>query len=348
MPAWRKSVVLLIASACLAAAADPLLLNRVSPQTKVLAGADVSRFTASLFGRSLLSQLQTSEPQFAALTKMVGFDPFRDLQEIVVASPGDAKDNRGLLLMRGIFDPSRIQDLAKQSSAMVESYKGVPVMHDKQKTDPWFAFVDSTTAALGDAQSVREMIDRGTAGSGPDPRLVSRANETAARYDFWIVSMVPATNLSGNVSNPQLNGIMQGDIVRNVVETAGGIKFGPDIVIGGQAVTRSDKDAAALADVFKFFIGIVQMSAQKNPAAASSMAFLQRMSLKTEGNVFSVSLTIPEAELQKLIRQGTAVAREQAGATSRPAPAVPNRTAPADGGIVIQSSPKDMGTIVIK
>jgi len=348
MPAWRKSIVLLIASAYLAAAADPLLLNRVSPQTRVLAGADISRFAASPFGRTLLAQLRASEPQFATLTQMVGFDPFRDLQEIVVASAGNAKDNRGLLLMRGIFDPARIQDLARQSNGVVESYKGVPVMYEKQKADPWFAFVDSTTAALGDAQSVREMIDRGTAGPGPDPKLVSRANQTGAQYDFWFVSAVPAANLSGNVSNPQLNGIMQGDIVRNVVETAGGIKFGPDIEIGLQAITRTDKDAAALADVFKFFIGIVQMSAQKNPTAASSMAFLQRMSLKTEGNIFSVSLTIPEAELQKLIRQATAAAKPQAATGSRPAPAAPRQSAPADGGIVIQSSPKDMGTVVIK
>ena len=118
--------------------------------------------------------------------------------------------------------------------------------------------------------------------------------------------------------------------MRGIVGTSGGIKFGPSILIAGEAVTRSEKEATALADVVRFFMGMVQMSAQKNPQAAAAMAFFQRLDLKAEGNVMRVSLTIPEADLEKLI--------QQAQQKPKPRPA---------SGVVIRSSPKDMGTVTL-
>jgi hypothetical protein len=168
--------------------------------------------------------------------------------------------------------------------------------------------------------------------------LVARVQELSRQYDFWMVGKVPEGALpAASAPGQQFGGLMQGDIVKSVVEFGGGVKLGPELTIAGEAVTKTEKDATALVDVLRFFIGMAQMSAQKDPKAANSMAFLQKLDLRAEGNVAKMSLTIPAAELEKAVQ--TAIAQ-----TLQQAPAV----APPGGGLIINSSPRDMGTLVIK
>ena len=297
MPIWRKCTLVLLLAASVVSAADPALLRLVMPEAKVISGANVPQFVASPLGRFLLAQLQASEPDLRSFIQATGFDPLRDVTEVLMASAADPKEKRGVLLMRGVFDPSRIAAFAKQS------YNGVQVMQGKQKTDPLIAFLDSSTAVVGDALSVQGVIDRAASGHGPGPELIARVDHASGLYDFWVVSAIPASDFAGSMPTPQMGTIMQGDVMRGIVGTSGGIKFGPSILIAGEAVTRSEKDATALADVVRFFVGMAQMSAQKNPQAAAATAFFQRLDLKTEGNVMRLALTVPEADLEKFIQQ---------------------------------------------
>jgi len=320
MPAWRKSLLALLLAASVAAAADPTLLSHVPPDAKVFAGANLSRFLASPFGKTVLDQAQSAQPQIQQFVQAAGFDPFRDMQEFLVASAGTQKQDQGLVLVKGVFDPARLGALAQKSGAALTTYGGVQVLTGKKPADAWFAFLDNATAAIGDAQSVKGVIDRRGSGGGPDARLRARIDQLSSSYDFWVISAAPVADLAGSA--------MQGDVLKAVVEIGGGIKFGADLLISIEAVNRTDKDAAALADVVRFFVGMAQMSAQKDPKAANSLQFLQRLQLTAEGNVTRMSLSIPGAELEKLIQKAQA--------------AVPK------GGLTIQSSPKDMGTVVVK
>ena len=320
MPAWRKSLLALLLAASVAAAADPALLSHVPPDAKVFAGANLSRFLASPFGKTVLDQAQSAQPQIQQFVQAAGFDPFRDMQEFLVASAGTQKQDQGLVLVKGVFDPARLGALAQKSGAALTTYGGVQVLTGKKPADAWFAFLDNATAAIGDAQSVKGVIDRRGSGGGPDARLRARIDQLSSSYDFWVISAAPVADLAGSA--------MQGDVLKAVVEIGGGIKFGADLLISIEAVNRTDKDAAALADVVRFFVGMAQMSAQKDPKAANSLQFLQRLQLTAEGNVTRMSLSIPGAELEKLIQKAQA--------------AVPK------GGLTIQSSPKDMGTVVVK
>jgi hypothetical protein len=80
------------------------------------------------------------------------------------------------------------------------------------------------------------------------------------------------------------------------------------------------------------------------------MALLQNLSLTAEGNVAKMTLTIPAADVERLVQEAMAVARQQA-ATIAPSAAAPARQAPAPGppndGFVI-SFPRDMGTGTVK
>ena len=353
MTSWKMCIVGLLAAACVLAAADPALLNLVPPGTQVVAGANLSQFLTSPFGKFVFSQAQSAQPQIQQLLQASGFDPLRDLQEILVASPGGQKENRGLVLMKGEFDPARLAALGQKAGAAVRTYKGVQVMVGKQKADGWFAFLDPTTAALGDAASVQALIDRPAAARGLDPGLRAGIDRVSSAYDFWAVSTVPPSQFAGAMPPGQLNGVMQGDVLKGILETSGGIKFGPDILIAGEALTRSDKDATALADVVRFFVGLAQMATQKDPKAAASLAFLQKLQLSAQGSVMRLSLAVPQADLERFIQQAQAAAKQQAAAVkkgSAPAASPPSQATPPppSGGLVIRSSPKDMGTVVVK
>jgi hypothetical protein len=351
MPASRNIVLAVLLSVWVAGAVDLGLLDQVMPDAKMLMGANLAALAGSPLGGTLMSQAQSGSQQLGTLTKMTGFDPLRDLQEILVASTGEAKDSTSLVLARGSFDLAKISELAKQSGAALQTYQGIQVLAGKGKDDGWIAFLDRTTAAMGDAKAVKALLDRRGASAGPDPKLAARARQISQQYDFWVVSATPPTSLAGSVPDPQLSGIMQGDIFKGITETGGGVKFGPEILFGLEAVARSDKDAAALADVIRFFIGMAQMSAQKDPKAASSMAFLQKLDLRAEGNVMKMTLTIPQAEVEKMVKQAVASAQQEVKAAVQGTPPPKPRAAPARparGGVIIYSSPSDMGTVVIK
>ena len=83
--------------------------------------------------------------------------------------------------------------------------------------------------------------------------------------------------------------------------------------ITADAVTRSDKDAQALADVLRFLSGMLQTNKSTNPTAAQLSALLSSLVLTTNANVLHLSLTVPEAQLEGFL---TAAHQHQATALS--------------------------------
>src|SRR5436190_14543806 len=145
-----------------ATAADPQLLNLVMPDAKVLAGVNVDQAKSSPFGQYVLSQMQLHDNHLTELTSATGFDPTRDVHELLVASSGGAGQQTGLVLARGNFDPARINALALSKGAASEVYNGVTILEDP-KQQSGFAFLNATIVAAGDVANVKAAIDRQTA-----------------------------------------------------------------------------------------------------------------------------------------------------------------------------------------
>ncbi len=350
MPTGWKTI-LAMAAAAAAYAADPALINRIPADSKVVVGINIAGFGASPAAKSLFGQAQAAQPELQQMAKAAGVDPLRDVKEILIASRGDQKNNQGLVLMRGAFDPAKLTAMAGQAGAAARDYRGVTVLAGKNSNEGWLALLDSSTVAYGDPASVRGVIDGRGAGPGPDPKLRARIAQAAGAYDFWFASTAPLADLASGTDAGQLGGAaLQGELLKAVEEISGGVKFGADLVFGLEAATRSDKDAAALTDVLRFFSGMAQASAQKDPKTAQSLGFLDKLELRTQGNVALVRLTVPGAEINKMMQQAVSAAMRQAS-PSKPA-AAPAKSKPAPppsgGGITIQSSPRDMGTVVVK
>src|SRR5512141_1998877 len=97
-----------------AKAADGQLLSLVMPGATVVAGINVEQAKGTQFGQYVLSLMQMQE--LKDFTAQTGFDPTRDVREVLVASaatPGAQTHatHSGLALARGTFDPARIQSI---------------------------------------------------------------------------------------------------------------------------------------------------------------------------------------------------------------------------------------------
>ncbi len=298
MAILRDSLLIALA-ACSAFAADSSLFSLASPDTKVVAGIHVDRTTASQFGQFLLNQMQRNDADFNKFVASTGFDPRRDLTEVIVAS-ADGQKGHGLVAAHGTFDIARLVAAARTSGAAITNYKDVQIVAGKGDRN-WSAFLDNRTAVLGDPDLVRTAIDRRGSGVGIDAKLAAKVNEVSGKYDAWMVSIAPLSNFSGKLPDERMNGMINGEMVQGIEQASGGVMFGSTVQIAGEAVARSEKDATALADVVRFLAGMVQMNRTK-PEVAKLAALLDTLDLRTTSNTLTFSLSVPETDLEQLVK----------------------------------------------
>src|SRR5579862_3813790 len=149
--------VVAFAAASAALAADPVLLGLVMPSATIVGGIQLDQSKTSALGRRLMSQVQ-SNPDIDKLIAVIGFDPRRDITEIVAASTGQGN---GLILGRGVFQPSRIAGVAGLAGANLTNYRGFDLIGANAAAPGGvLAFLDSSVVALGDPSTVRAAIDR--------------------------------------------------------------------------------------------------------------------------------------------------------------------------------------------
>lgn len=279
-------------------AADPQLLNLVMPDAKVLAGVNVDQAKGTPFGLYLLTQIQTQDQHLQQIVALTGFDPTRDVHELLFATNGAPGSQKGLALASGTFDGPRIVAMAQTVGAMTETYNGVTLIEDPQKSHG-VAFLSGMIAVAGDVASVKAAIDRQTLATPLPAAVATQVNQWSGTQDAWIVLAVPPASLQpANAPNPP-NPAMQ-NALQSIQQAAGGVKFGDQIAVTGQAQTDTAQNASGLAGVGQFLVSLVQTKAQQtNPQLA---AVLPSVKVAASGNLVNVSLSVPEAQLEQVVK----------------------------------------------
>jgi len=216
-----------------------------------------------------------------------------------VGQPGQ----QGLVLARGTFDAPRIFAAARLGGHTVETYNGVDILTGKDDAlTHAVTFLDGSIAVAGDLASVHGAVDRHAAANGAiDPALAAKIDQLSNSQDAWSVSLVPLAALANQkMPDTRLNGMLNTDVVKSILQTSGGIKLGAIIQISGEAVANSDKNATALADVVRFLGSMVQSNAPAASAAAIS-SLVQSLDVKADGNTVKVALAIPEQQIEGLV-----------------------------------------------
>jgi hypothetical protein len=268
-------------------AADAGLLSLAMPDARAMGGINVEQVRLSPFGQYLMAQIVEQDVGLQALINATGFDPRRDLREILVVWNSEAGGKSGVMMARGTFDVARIVEAALSQGQKVEAYKGVEIVGDPKGA---LAFVDSTLVVSGPGVSLRAAIDRRSAAVGIGADLAAQVNQLSTTEDAWFVTLVPPAHLQE--MGATLNKVQQG---------SGGVKFGANVVLTAQTISQTDKDAAALAETVKMLAGMAQMSAPKG-WAASGAALLQNMSVAAAGANTTLSLSVPEQQVEQVLK----------------------------------------------
>jgi hypothetical protein len=95
-------------------------------------------------------------------------------------------------------------------------------------------------------------------------------------------------------------------ILSKVQQASGGVKFGANAVVTNvQAVSQTDQDAAALAAVLKSLPSIGQIYGSGERTGAGRLALLQSLNVTADGPVTKISLSVPESQIEQMIRRTT-------------------------------------------
>jgi len=297
-----------------AAGVDPALLALVPPEAKVLIGVQVSQTQASPFGQYQLSQYLYSAVQLERSTNQIltaaGFDPRRDLREILAAS-GDGLS--GLLLGRGAFQPAKVSKAAVTAGAASSKYRGVELLTlsgtGKNKIAGSIAFLDASTLAAGDTGAVKAVIDRHAAGAVFAGPLADRARQISSANDAWLASLTPPAAFTGGpagaaagatpgaAQNSQFGPVQ--NLLQSALQLSTGLKFAAtQVTLSAEVLTRSAQDAQSMADILKFLAGMLQ---QSNPNASKTPSLVDAAKIYVSGSVMHLVLSVPEQQIEQLL-----------------------------------------------
>jgi len=274
----------------------------------MVAGIDVERARDSFIGRKIMEQMDSKDADFAKFVTATGFDPRRDLKEIVIATPDtNTKNPPALFLVRGTFDMARINGFLKSSGvAAAETLGGVEFYTQANgKEDMGFAFLDSSLAVGGPKEVVRAALKR-RAGSGAalTAATLAKVQSMSQSNDIWAVTSIPVAELSnalpGGEKGP--SGMMNGDAFKAIEQAAMGLRFGAEFLeFTAETISKTEKDATAIADVVRFLSTMVQMNREKPEVKAFATA-LDGMKLSTEARTTKLSISLPMAEMEQMIK----------------------------------------------
>lgn len=340
------ALTLALAGATTAASgADPRLLNFVMPNASMLAGANVAVAETTPFGQYVVNQMTSSlSEQLNSFTAATGFDPKKDITEILAATTqpaAGATKATGLILALGNFDvPKFTAAIAANSPKwVVQTYKGATLIAgDQSDSSAAVAFPSGSIAIAGDSASVKAALDRSGSANAIDPALLARAQSLSSTNDAWTVTSVSALTLIpgldlGNLGGPAPSGAQgqgaasplagMGALFSSIQSSSGGVKFGNTVEVKAQAMTNDPTKAKSLTDILTGLVGLMAMSAAQTPAGQKSAApstgalfvqLLQGLKVTTDGPAINLALSVPETQLEALLNSMKAAAAKPAAA----------------------------------
>jgi hypothetical protein len=256
----------------------------------------VSEVRDTPFGRFVLKEFAGEGNEFENFVKATGFDPRRDVQEVLYSAPAG---EGWLMALRGTFPAARLIALGKLSGAEVTLVDGLQMVNtSKAAASPFgkpmaFAFLNPTTAVAGDERSVRQAIVRRRTAAGPAAQMAARAAELAALWPGWFVASDFST-VSG--STPLSSGMQ-----KLVQRASGGLRFGDTVGLNAELIARTANDAKTVGEFLRFLSKAGEGAT--DPQAAAIVQMLSTAEISVMATSVKLGLTIPESVLESFVTE---------------------------------------------
>ncbi len=268
-------------------AVDNVLERMVPPGTTGLVGARMESLKSTPLYRKLVAS--RSIPQLDEFASSTGFDPRRDVRELLFATTprGD------VMLARGTFRP----DAASLKSLSRTRHGEYDIWSQGASG---FCILDSTLAAAGDVPAVIAALDEWKSGSHTTAQpLLARLSGVEARAQLWGVSTGFSSFLAEHA--PRLGGgIDLSKILQGLQDTS----FEADLSMGLFAkvhgTTATEKDAVSLRDTVRGMVGFGRLKVPENQPEL--LKVWDGITVDQQGRSLTINVDIAQNLLDKLIQ----------------------------------------------
>ncbi len=310
------------------------------PQSELLMGVDVKWLLKSPLGAKMRSEVGPSAGELkmleeivdqvdAVYVSVVSKAPVKSAKAPGAPKTASAQNSDLVMLVKGNFSFDKLTALAVKNGMRQDQWgkikvlmpvapkmkakpvkvqnaqfaglpaSGLPMGVDK--TTPVFAFLDDKNIVVAEEAPLRVALERIESGLTPQANpLFERARDLEAANDFWIVGSTAPLNLNAGAkaggSDPFSQTLSQ---VRNF---AIGVAVRRNVAVDLQLQTVSPKAATQMLDMAKGIIALAKASAK--PEDPLPFDLDKALELSANGNIVKASLTMDQAEVDKLVAQG--------------------------------------------
>jgi hypothetical protein len=305
----RSTVLFLLATAAFAQPrVDNVLVKMVPPGATSLVSARMDQIKMTALYQKMLEQQKL--PQVDRFAKETGFDPRRDVRELLFASTGTG----GVLLARGNFNvkPESVQQT--QAKLMRHGAYSIWTLEASGNAASGNAasgnaasglcILDKTLAAAGDLTSLKAALDEWKSGTHKAALpMLARAREIDPKMQFWGVSTGFAGFLADNMPRAGAvrgGGIDFSKIFRGLEDTWFQADFTNGLKMDIRGNTAAEQDAVNLRDTAKGLIGFGRLSV---PETQPEMLKLwDGIAVEQAAKSVTIRADIPQNLLDQLVR----------------------------------------------
>jgi hypothetical protein len=231
-----------------------------------------------------------------------GFDPRRDIEELLIAS--DGQDT--VAMARGRFDRRELAGLEQSQHGGVTLYG---------KEGGAVALIDDSTAVAGGMAAVRAAIDQRNSGRQSAAGLLAKARALPTPNQVWMVSEGAASFLRP----PRMQ---NADAVQKILNSLSDLTFFADfregVYAAASAQSKTDADAKFIGDTARGLIGLGRLSVPRGePALAKAF---DGVSVQQSGPSVSIHAKLPEEVAVAAMERLRSFSRESPPRTPNPRP----------------------------
>jgi hypothetical protein len=301
--------------------AGPEEMKYIPADAAIVAYANVRDVMGSQFRQSLRQVLPNQDKQGQnEFQQKTGIDIERDIDHVIACvRPGTSEnDHKVFVLLRGNFDSTRLEALAREHGAVPVPAQGVRLLHftggmhgdtadpnaparehhmgDKQ---PAIGFVEPGLIVLGDEQSIMMAFRPGAANIGSNEELMGMiADVEGTSANLWAVGRMDAI-----ARDPHLPPQIAAQIPSvKTFSASSRINGGLSGVLRAEA--RDDDAAKNLRDVVQGFLALARMQAGSKPEFDS---LLRSVQLSGTGKTVAISFEVPSEFIQAMSSKMKAV-----------------------------------------
>ena len=274
----------------------PVELAHVPSDASVVAYANVREVMLSDF-RERIRQISPDGVGQAELEQQLGLNIERDIDHVVAfLAPGPNGRAAGLVLLRGRFDFTRLEAVARGGGATVSEYAGTRVVSiDAGDTGALaMAFMEPGLVAVGDLATVQQAVDRGSA----------RADITSNEEMMGLLDRVdPGSNAwaVGRFGDLSSLGFLPDEVSAQLpavtaLAVGGRVNGG---LSGSLTIEGRDEEAGQnLRDVFRGFLALAKMQIMGRPEL---QAMLDSLQMSGTGTLVTMSFWLPSEALDVIL-----------------------------------------------